>query len=187
VARAWLKRIAALLQRRPRPWDREAPSGVVIAGVLDSCVTDSPSAFLGSPFGVSTRSGGLGIAHLGFWPSPCAGLLVLGLLGDTARSSGCKQPDLLLLLQIAVLARDDMSSVFKHSSSCASRAVRGARHIAVRPWHSDHLSSNVTPGLSRGCARHRSKVVLGDANVGLRDLGLAQPVTTSVINGIGKH
>jgi hypothetical protein len=32
---------------------------------------------------------------------------------------------------------------------------------------------------------HRSQVVLGDA--GLRDLGLAQPIATSVINGMGKH
>jgi hypothetical protein len=29
--------------------------------------------------------------------------------------------------------------------------------------------------------------MLGDANASLRDLGLAQPVATSVINGIGKH
>jgi catechol 2,3-dioxygenase-like lactoylglutathione lyase family enzyme len=41
------------------------------------------------------------------------------------------------------------------------------------------LSSNVTPGLSTGCARHRSQVVLGEANPGLRDLGLAQPAATS--------
>ena len=38
----------------------------------------------------------------------------------------------------------------------------------------------------QGCARHRSQVVLGNANAGLRDLGLAQPVATSVINGLGK-
>jgi hypothetical protein len=82
-----------------------------------------------------------------FLAMPSAALLELGLLRDTARSSGCKQPGLPLLLQIAVLARDGHVISLKHSSSCAPRAVHGARHIAVRPLHSDHLSSNVTPGL----------------------------------------